>query len=993
MKPTPHSQNTPHQSFVSFFVILLLFCTSAITLAGGENRLFYVSTKGNDAWSGTRPDPNGNSTDGPFATMARARDAMRESHKRGVPAEVRIRGGVYSFKQTLFLDSTDSGTLEHPVRWSAVAGEEVRCLGGRTIVEFHPVTDPATLARLRPVSRSKVLVTNLHSQGVKNFGALPNRLNLYFKGERMTVARYPNSGWLTIADVPFDESSVLNPGDKKVIKSGHPAGRHSGRFTYEGSRPTGWARISEIWMHGYWVWDWRDDYQKVARIDTVAHTIYPAEPYHGYGYEAGQRYYFLNVLEELDTPGEWTLDESSGLLYFWPPSPERDGDVSVSLLTEPMVLLDGTSHVIVSGIVFEGSRACAVKVRGGSDNLIAGCTIRNIDNDTSVVIDGGVRNGVQSCDIYDIGSTGIRITGGDRRSLTPAGNFATNNHVARYGSIVQAFNGAIFVQGVGNIISHNRIHDAPFSGIQYYGNDHVIELNEIYDIAHESGDVGGINTGADYAEQGTQIRYNYIHDSHGRGEGGVRAIYLDLPGSNTTIFGNIIVNVDIGVFFNSGRDNIVANNIFVNCHPAVNIYIWPHMSYFHQGGAWKIVEKLKEIRYQEPPYSTRYPKLPHYLDSAGLGMPSGHTVINNVSTGGTWLDFSEEMQLSDVKLERNLIGDTMLLVKTRKWTPDYDPYHIGYAAEYSRRDSVMRATFAALGNLIGDPGFADAAHGDFRLKEDSPAWNLGFQKIPFERIGLVVDEYRKDTGFVRLPTQEVATQEMGRLFAKRGVEGTFLLYDLQTGRSVGYRPDRWDSSYIPASTFKIFKALVALETGVIASPETVIPWDGVNRSIPEWNRDHTLASGFKVSAVWFYQELARRIGAKRMQAYLDSAGYGNRRMGGAIDMFWLNGGLRITPRQQVEFLVRLYKNQIPFSARTVSLVKEVMIAEQAGPYTLRAKTGWSGGPPPSVGWYVGYVERGHDVYFFATELDIRSDEDIRTRVELSRALLKYCGVL
>ncbi len=971
--------------------LLLCFFHSALT--GQTHRLYYIAPSGNDSWSGMLPTPDRTGTDGPFATLERARDAVRESRKAGIPAEVQLRKGVYSITRTLHLDSLDSGTARNPSVWSSVNGEEVRCIGGKTIEDFHQPTDLTVLRRLDPRARGHVLVTNLRAQGITDFGTLPNRLNLYYKGARMTVARYPDTGWLAIAGVPFDSSSILNPGDKKVIKSGHPAGRHSGRFLYEGDRPSRWRQRADIWMHGYWVWDWRDGYQKVARIDTATRSIYPATPHHHYGYEQGQRYYFLNVLEELDAPGEWVLDEAAGLLYFWPPAPPHDGDVSVSLLNEPMVRLGNTSHVIFRGIIFEGSRACAVKIHEGVDNLIAGCMVRNIDNDTSLIIDGGLRNGIRSCDIHDVGATGIRITGGDRYTLTPAGNFATNNHITRYGCIVQAFNGGIFVQGVGNVISHNRIHDAPFSGIQYYGNDHIIEFNDIYDLAHESGDVGGINTGADYSEQGTQIRYNYVHDIHGIGEGGCRAIYLDLPGSNTTIEGNIIVNVDIGVFFNSGRDNVVANNIFVNCHPSVNIYIWPHKFYYYPGGPWKIAEKLHNIRYKEPPYSTRYPQLPTYLDSLNLGMPYGHTVVNNISTGGTWLDMSEGMNFTHVKVERNLIGDSVLFVQARKWTPDYDPYDIGYAAEHTRNDSAMCATLTGLGNVLDQPGFVDAAQGDFRLKDDSPAWKLGFQRIPVEKIGLFTDEYRKDPGGVRLPSREAAAQEFGRLFAEHGVDGTFLLYDLQTGESIGYHPDRWDSAYIPASTFKIFNALVALETGVIASPQTVMPWDKVKRSIPEWNRDHTLASGFKVSAVWFYQELARRIGKERMQAYLDSVGYGNRTMGAPIDWFWLGGGLRITPRQQVELLLRLYTNRLPFSQPTMALVREMMIAEQTPEYTLHAKTGRAGEEGQEVGWYVGYVERGTEVYFFATELDVRSEADSRARVELSRALMRHCGLL
>jgi hypothetical protein len=708
-----------------------------------ERVLFYVAASGNDSWSGLLASANALNTDGPFATLERARSAVRARGAAGVQAGVRIRGGVYSFDSTLVLNAADSGTKENPIVWSAFAGETVRCIGGKSIGGFHAVNDPSVLRRISGRIQNAILVTDLHAQGVTDFGVLPNRINLYFKGARMTVARYPNQGWLTIAAVPQAAGPILNQGDKKVIKNGLPAGRHCGVFQYGGNRPSGWSPRSDIWMHGYWVWDWRDGYQRVASFDTLAHLVYPAEPHHPYGYQQGQRYYFLNVLEELDVPGEWVLDEEQGLLYFWPPSNLRTGDVTVSLLQKPMILLDEVSHVQFQSLTFEGSRACAVKIRGGSGNALAGCTVRNIDNDTSVIIDGGRGNGIRSCNIYDVGSTGIRITGGDRKTLTPAGNYATNNHIYRFGGIVQAFNGGVFLQGVGNIISHNRIHNAPFSGIQYYGNDHIIEFNDISDLAHESGDVGGVNTGADYSEQGTVIRFNYIHDTHGYGEGGFRAIYLDLPGSNTTVYGNILANVDIGVFFNSGRDNVVENNIFVNCHPSVNIYVWPHVSYFHPGGAWKIVEKLIDIRYREAPYSLRYPKLPTYLDSVDLGMPYGHTVINNISVGGTWLDLSEGMDFTHVRVEKNLVADSMLLVLTRKWYPDFDPYHIGYAAEYSRSDSMIAGELIKRGNVLSDPGFVDVHGGDFRLREKSPAWQLGFKRIPFERIGLYVDEFRK----------------------------------------------------------------------------------------------------------------------------------------------------------------------------------------------------------------------------------------------------------
>ena len=154
------------------------------------------------------------------------------------------------------------------------------------------------------------------------------------------------------------------------------------------------------------------------------------------------------MLEGAGFPGEWMLDAGNGLLYFWPPSPIGPDDVTVSLMKQPMVLLDG-AFASSSGVHLEFLRVCAIKILGGSDNMIAGCTIRNIDSDTSLIIDGGRRNGVRSCDIHDVGGTGIRIVGGDRLTLTPAGNYAINNHIYRYGGILQSFNGGVFLPGVG----------------------------------------------------------------------------------------------------------------------------------------------------------------------------------------------------------------------------------------------------------------------------------------------------------------------------------------------------------------------------------------------------------------------------------------------------------------------------------------------------------------------------------------------------------------
>lgn len=202
-------------------------------------------------------------------------------------------------------------------------------------------------------------------------------------------------------------------------------------------------------------------------------------------------------------------------------------------------------------------------------------------------------------------------------------------------------------------------------------------------------------------------------------------------------------------------------------------------------------------------------------------------------------------------------------------------------------------------------------------------------------------------------------------------EGCFILYDLKRDRYIRYNSQHCQKRFIPASTFKIFNSLVALETNAIADENTVIAWNGVsNQSFPAWNQDQTMRTAFTRSVVWFYQDLARRIGKERMTKYIQAASYGNQDIEDKIDTFWLNGKLRISPQEQIKFLVRLYKEDLPFSPAVMQTVKDVMVIERQDNYTLRGKTGWGQDVDgmKNIGWYVGYLERDNNVYFYALNM-------------------------
>lgn len=222
------------------------------------------------------------------------------------------------------------------------------------------------------------------------------------------------------------------------------------------------------------------------------------------------------------------------------------------------------------------------------------------------------------------------------------------------------------------------------------------------------------------------------------------------------------------------------------------------------------------------------------------------------------------------------------------------------------------------------------------------------------------------------------------------VDGSFLLYDQNNNKYVVYNQAQTKEQFTPASTYKICNSLIGLETGVIQDENFVIQWDSVTRQNPKWNKDQDLKSAFRNSTVWYYQELARRVGAERMKYWLDKANYGNTDTSGGIDLFWLTGGLRISPEQEIDFLKRLYNNQLPFSQRTMDIVKNIMIFEQTAFYTIRSKTGWGEQDKKDIGWYVGYIETNGNVYYFANCIqtsDPNNNDFARARIDITTQIL------
>lgn len=675
-------QNARTSSDLSFD----LFLAGSTATQATSRLLFHVATNGNDDWSGLFPQPSGG--DGPFATLERARDVVRSFRLAGfaAPGEVVIEvgGGLYPLERRLDFTDADSGTATSPVTYRARSGEEVRLSGGRVVSGFARVTDAATLARLDPAARGQVWQADLRAQGLTHFSP-PQAgsswaqsdpgLEVFFQDQPMTLARWPNEGYVKIVQ-------ALGPTPVDVRGT---VGTVEGIFSYEGDRPARWVGQPDVMLHGFWFWDWADQRQKVQSITTASNLITLASPWHTYGYRDGQWFYAYNLLPELDRLGEWYLDRSSGLLYFWPPAPLTNGTVVVSCLTN-LVTLTNVSFLTLQGFTFEGCQKDAVTLSGGQTNTIRACVVRNVGKN-GLRLANSPGSGVTGCDLYYCGESGVLCGGGDRPTLTPGGLYVENNRIHHYSRWNPVYHAGLSLSGVGNRARHNLIHDAPHEGIAFGGNEHLIEYNEFYNLVSESNDAGVIYAGRTWTARGHVIRYNYFHHIYGFARKGCNCVYLDDQFSSAQVYGNLFYDVPTAILIGGGRDNAVENNVFVNCDRALSLDA--------RGLGWAasgfsgLSNDLVSLPYQTPPWSTRYPQLTNLFNEDPMA-PRNNVVTRNISWNGAWTSIETAAQ-PGVILSNNLVGT--------------------------------------------DPRFVDTKRLDFRLQADSPAFPLGFQPLPFEQIG------------------------------------------------------------------------------------------------------------------------------------------------------------------------------------------------------------------------------------------------------------------
>jgi hypothetical protein len=615
--------------------IMKLRTASLVTFAAALNAFavgpFYVAPDGRDSNDGSKSQP--------FATLERARDQIRTIREgRGYPPDgimVIVRGGRYAVTNTLTLDAKDACASNSPIIFRAADGETPIFSGAVRLKDFSPVTNAELLARLPDEARGKVVQCDVRACGVTKFeplvlgGAYSGRgggthplHELYFDGKPLPMARWPNDGFEKVANVStnarFDHKGRT--------------GSHDGAFGYSGDRPARWAAEKDLWLYGYWFWDWADSYEKVASIDAAQHEIQLKPPLHNYGFRPGQPFYAVNAFCEIDRPGEWVLDRDAGLLFLFPPSNPNRADVELSVFTKPFLALFDVSNVRFEGITWELGAGDGIVSKNCNGVAIAGCTIRNFGGE-GVQIDG-TNCAVRSCDVFNMGRGGIHLTGGSRKTLAPGGNVIENCDVHDMSRINHTYTPAVGVDGVGNRIAHNLLHDVGSSAIHVSGNDQVIEFNEVTRSVLESDDQGGAELFGDPTFRGNIFRWNFFHHNGSRWAGkedvklGQAGIRFDDAISGQRVVENIFWHTANGkhgfgaVQIHGGKDNIIESNLIANCDNAISFSQW------HSATRWAEWVAKYTNHVDMTLYTSRYPELAKLYEGRDTNFVRGNLIAN-----------------------------------------------------------------------------------------------------------------------------------------------------------------------------------------------------------------------------------------------------------------------------------------------------------------------------------------------------------------------------
>jgi hypothetical protein len=590
----------------------------------------------------------------PFGTVEQARDHLRtwrlqsakndqakQALERSQPT-ITLLDGTLQIHTTIEFDSRDDGFILR-----AAEGCQPRLIGGVlfTKPQLLPLQDEALLAQLPTDSaRAAVRVIHLpksvtfHGPVHRGMGAATVAVGseVFVDGVAYQLARWPNEGFAKLDEV-LDKGSIPRNRAEDIAPELREKGpERGGRFRSSmvgTERLTRWAKAENAWAMGYWFHDWAEEQLPIESIDTKIGAIQLGLP-HRYGLKTGSSFYVTNLLEELDSVGEYYIDRAGSRLLLWPANDvdEEGGSIKeiiVSTLGKPLLRAKGTQGLELEGLSFEGTRGTAVRIDDGKGIRINHCRITNTG--MSGIRLQGLNCAILSCEIRNIGATGVNLSGGDRQTLQPGRNRLENTRIHAFGRLYRTYQPAAQVSGVGQIVVGNEFAHAPHSAIIFSGNEHLIEGNEIFDVLRETGDSGAIYCGRDWTMHGNRIVGNFIHHLGGTDGRWQNAIYLDDMASGIEVAHNVIWKCHWGMLIGGGRDVSLRQNALIDCDLGI--------SFDARGVGWMakhiadpttstLHKRLAELPISAEPWASRYPTLSGYLDDR-FGRPVGSEVEGN----------------------------------------------------------------------------------------------------------------------------------------------------------------------------------------------------------------------------------------------------------------------------------------------------------------------------------------------------------------------------
>ena len=648
---------------------------------------FYVSVCGNDAADG--------SVERPFATLEKARDAVRQKRLSQQNEDrtytVSIMEGTYcrAEKGKLQLDAEDGNT-----RYVAHSDGEVCFTGGVSFnrEDFLPIAENDKMNTVFPhdaiehiicIDMNKYPLAKAHINAAQN----GKPCEIFINGKRAHLPRYPESSSARTGEV-INDTDYKGAGGTFVVDAD----------TRE--RMKAWHDLSNVCVDGYFCVDWSNARIPIEKYDAQTGRLTTLF-LDSYGLAENCPYFFVNVPEEMNTPDTYYMDSERGLLYVYPDGDAESLTVEMSILNEPFIEISNADNITVEGLKFRLSRDKAISFTGNYIT-IKNCTIENI---YEVAIDGeGLYNTVSECEVAHVGKCGINLRAGDKPTLTNGYALIDNNVVHNWGEVNKTGVHAVSVVGVHNRISHNELYDAPHNALHYSGQDHLIEYNYIHHVVQETSDMGATYSGFHWESQGCVLRYNCIcnvgNESHGS-----NGIYWDDMLGGQTGYGNILINIaGHGFIIGGGRDHWAYNNIVVN--PGG----YP-VNYDQRGCDWEkhfaldkncqIWKNLFSVPFRSEKWKDKFPSLSKITEEPDFENPNfPPTPANSRIMGNVFISTE----------------DCYIMEKTRQFS------NIGNNVKLDVDD---------------DAGFVDRKNGNYNFRPDSPVFDKipAFENLPFEKMG------------------------------------------------------------------------------------------------------------------------------------------------------------------------------------------------------------------------------------------------------------------